>query len=111
MFCARVAVDKTLRTPAPGAGGSTTPDEVNHQPQSLDDQYIGIIIGVLTAVIILLFAAMVVIVMRQRRRKYHNHQVRHVVRHVGCGRRSFSRRMESKLQLRFRLGSMPTGFL
>ena len=67
------SVDKTLRTEAPG---DSTTDEVNHhQTKSLDDQYIGIIIGVLTAVIILLFAAMVIIIMRQRRRKYHNHQV------------------------------------
>ena len=71
--CLSVAVGKTLRTEAPG---DSTTDEVNHhQTKSLDDQYIGIIIGVLTAVIILLFAAMVIIIMRQRRRKYHNHQV------------------------------------
>ncbi len=67
-----ILVDKT--GPSPGPEGTT--DEVNHQSKkSLDDQYIGIIIGVLTAVIILLFAIMVIIIMRQRRRKYHNHQV------------------------------------
>lgn len=40
--------------------------------QSLDDEYIGIIIGVLAALILILFAVILAIILRHRRRKYNN---------------------------------------
>ena len=40
--------------------------------RSLDDQYIGIIIGTLAVLILILFAVILAIVLRLRRRKYNN---------------------------------------
>lgn len=40
--------------------------------KSLDEEYIGIIIGALAALIILLFVVIVIIIIRQRRRKFNN---------------------------------------
>ena len=40
--------------------------------RSLDDQYIGIIIGALAALILLLFVIIIIIILRHRRRKYNN---------------------------------------
>ena len=41
-------------------------------PKSLDDEYIGIIIGALAALSLVLFAVILVIILRHRRRKYNN---------------------------------------
>lgn len=40
--------------------------------KSLDDEYIGIIIGVLAALILVLFAIILIIILRHRKQKYNN---------------------------------------
>ena len=44
----------------------------SREKKSLDEEYIGIIIGALAALILLLFLVIVVIIIRQRRRKFNN---------------------------------------
>ncbi len=52
----------------------------SREKKSLDDQYIGIIIGALSALILLLFIVIVIIIIRQRRRKYNNnHRVMKII--------------------------------
>ena len=63
-----------LPTGGPQVGTNATPDAVvnshSKEKKSLDDEYIGIIIGALAALIMLLFIVVVIIIIRHRRRKY-----------------------------------------
>ncbi len=57
---------------------NATPDTVldshSEERKSLDDSFIGIIIGALAALILLLFVVVFIIIVRHRRRKYGNNQ-------------------------------------
>ncbi len=60
-------------------GDPTVTDPINSSERprsSLDDQYLGLIIGALATLILLLFVLIAIIIIRQRQHKFHNnHQV------------------------------------